>query len=407
MISNNSRARWAILMGLLLNVAAWVSSPRSSIAAPGPKTKVATIKGDEVLQSPSVEGCRFASADGHEIACFESDGLMGSVSARVLVYGLRTGLELQRFPYFSMAGSDDLGPFVDKKVVSDANRYLRARGFGSEVTSISPSDGAITVIPQANKVRVALPGLVGASPLPNMPDDKRQCCVWTAATSHFVPASQRALVMLGSECQWTAEPSDEGKPCYDESYSYAHETGLDSWYPSAAVVVSLAPPSHDGAPAEDRRDWVAARLRAATASSSLETWKEYTFGAENLIDGQSRTSWQPRGKVSATNPTSFTLELAAPANLAGIAIANGFQRHDGLGDLFALNARIKKATVFLDDSKVGIPIAFEPTVRGWVEFSLPPQGSPTTKVTVVVESVHPGSKWKQLAVSEIKVFEGR
>jgi hypothetical protein len=94
------------------------------------------------------------------------------------------------------------------------------------------------------------------------------------------------------------------------------------------------------------------------------------------------------------------LEFASEITVTSVAIANGFQTTDKFGDEFQLNSRIQNARLqFSDDTE--IPIKFEADARGLVTFSVPERK--TRSITVVVDEVFRGTKWNDLAVSEIEV----
>lgn len=76
------------------------------------------------------------------------------------------------------------------------------------------------------------------------------------------------------------------------------------------------------------------------------------------------------------------------------------QTTDRFGDEFLLNSRIAHARLrFGDGSEV--PIRFEADKRGLVNFDV---GNKTTnEVTLLIDDVHAGTRWHDLAVSEIDV----
>jgi hypothetical protein len=133
------------------------------------------------------------------------------------------------------------------------------------------------------------------------------------------------------------------------------------------------------------------------ASTSMPRWKSYTFEPSNLTDGKLDTSWQPRSTSGGVGEW-FQLDFDGYVRLSRCSVGNGLQLVDALGDLFLLNNRLKKARLIFSDG-VEQPITFDPTQRGQVRFDVP--AVRTKSVRLVVDEIEPGSKFKDLAVSEI------
>jgi hypothetical protein len=123
----------------------------------------------------------------------------------------------------------------------------------------------------------------------------------------------------------------------------------------------------------------------------------YTYDAENLIDGAVETSWQPAKKASGDVWIRFDYD--APITVTSIAIANGFQTNDRFGDEFLLNRRIAKGVIVI--GSVEVPIEFESSTRSYVHFAIPKATGSTIEIRI--KDTHPGSKFNDLAVSEIEV----
>lgn len=166
--------------------------------------------------------------------------------------------------------------------------------------------------------------------------------------------------------------------------------------PAAVIGVSQDRDSHVTAVRRIPRDHM-----IATASSTLNDWKHYTFGPSNLIDDKPWTSWQPQRKPTGGAGEWFRITLDAPHVIVGFELANGFQHTDELGDLYRMNSRIENATIaFSDGSKLPVHLADVPAPT---VITLP-----TPKrckwVTITVDSVYPGSQWSDVAVSEFHVL---
>jgi hypothetical protein len=142
----------------------------------------------------------------------------------------------------------------------------------------------------------------------------------------------------------------------------------------------------------------ALQIRTVTVSSSQPPSAGYTFVGDNLIDASVATSWQPA--KNAKGPHWIRLELTDEATITEVAIANGFQVVDRIGDEFALNRKIARAKLRFGDAGE-IPIEFNADARDFVRFAVPRKRTRT--VEILVEDTHPGTKWNDLAVSEVRV----
>lgn len=137
------------------------------------------------------------------------------------------------------------------------------------------------------------------------------------------------------------------------------------------------------------------------ASSVLPPWKGYRFNAEQLVDGDLTTSWQPLDKRRGGVDQWFELELGSVAPISELWIANGLQRTDRLGDLFVMNNRVARARVtFSDGTEAMFWLPADTREYTKVKFL----AHPTRSIRVTVEGIHRGSKWNDLAVSEVRVY---
>jgi tetratricopeptide (TPR) repeat protein len=134
------------------------------------------------------------------------------------------------------------------------------------------------------------------------------------------------------------------------------------------------------------------------ASTTLKDWKQYNFKAANLIDDNLWTSWQPTTKKSGGVNDWVKLTFGAPQTLSAFEFSNGFRRIDDLGDLYIMNNRIKGAKLeFSDGTSMNIELPDNPT-----EVTIPlkePKKCDWVKMTVT--SIYKGTKWNDLAVSEM------
>lgn len=135
-----------------------------------------------------------------------------------------------------------------------------------------------------------------------------------------------------------------------------------------------------------------------TASSEHPADPMYTFVAANLVDGALNTSWQPAS--SDRGPKWIRLEFDADVVVTSVAVANGFQTRDRHGDEFVLNRRISTGRLrFSDGSEISIQ--FGDNVRDYVRFAVPRKITRTIELRV--DETYPGTKWNDLAISEVEV----
>lgn len=174
------------------------------------------------------------------------------------------------------------------------------------------------------------------------------------------------------------------------------DCGLIASTCASVAPLIAAPADSDAPPAEGP-----IAVPRAAASSVLPPWKGYRFDPSQVLDGDLTTSWQPFSKRHGGVGQWLELDLPHGPKVTGLAIANGLQRVDALGDLFLMNNRVRRLTAtFSDGSTEAITLA--PDARGFVEVRFRPHR--TTFVRLTVDGIHRGSKWNDLAISEVQVF---
>jgi hypothetical protein len=135
-----------------------------------------------------------------------------------------------------------------------------------------------------------------------------------------------------------------------------------------------------------------------TASTTMKDWRQYNFIAPNLIDDNLWTSWQPTTKPSGGVNDWLKLTFSAPQTLSAFEISNGFRRIDDFGDLYVMNNRVKTATLEFSD---GTSLPIELKDRPNEETVVLPEPKTTSWVKLTVNSIYKGSKWNDLAISEL------
>jgi len=137
------------------------------------------------------------------------------------------------------------------------------------------------------------------------------------------------------------------------------------------------------------------------ASVSARDGGGYKYGAGQLVDGDPTTAWRP-GVPKKGVSASVELVLDGEHEVSGLEVSNGFLRKDGNGDLFAQYARVADLLVtFVDGSSE--KASFTSDARGMTKVTFAPHR--TTRVTLLVTSVHAGSKYPEdVALSEVRII---
>lgn len=139
----------------------------------------------------------------------------------------------------------------------------------------------------------------------------------------------------------------------------------------------------------------------AKATSEHKPFPPYAFEAKHLVDRDLRTSWQPASKKGGVGEV-LTLSWTGPRKMSRLEIGNGFQRRDMLGDLFEMNSRAARVVIRVGGATVAATLD---DVMGLQAVNLPPIEA--DKVEIEIMTVEKGSRWKDLAISEVRVFACR
>jgi len=140
----------------------------------------------------------------------------------------------------------------------------------------------------------------------------------------------------------------------------------------------------------------------ATASSTQDPEGGITYSAENTLDGRAETAWNSDGRVDGKGPGMvLTYRFADPVELSAITVLNGYQKtlpNPGRtpSDLFALNSRVRSWRVTTDTGSWVWDLADDRAPQ-----TLSKQFGTTSSVRFEVREVYPGSKYLDLAVSEV------
>jgi len=141
-------------------------------------------------------------------------------------------------------------------------------------------------------------------------------------------------------------------------------------------------------------------IAGVKAVSSEAAWQGYQFDAALVADGDLGTSWQPKkGKAPW-----IEIGFAEPTRVSAIEIGNGFQREDALGDLFPMNRRATRVTV-TPEGGAPVQLALDADTRGYQLLVLPAPVV-TKSLRVTIDEHAEGSRWKNVALSELRALTG-
>ncbi|MFK5979272.1 MAG: caspase family protein [Rhizobiaceae bacterium] len=132
------------------------------------------------------------------------------------------------------------------------------------------------------------------------------------------------------------------------------------------------------------------------ASSILSPQSGNRYGSSNLSDNRMNTAWVEGVKGDGIGET-LLLSFFSPTDVNEILLANGYNK---TRDIYRKNGRVREFTV---RSSVG----FEQTVKlqdtgEWQVLNLPPLGK-VTWVSLSISKVYRGSKYRDTAVSELRI----
>lgn len=164
-------------------------------------------------------------------------------------------------------------------------------------------------------------------------------------------------------------------------------------YTSAAVTIALTllgPP-----PAAHASGVV---VKGVTASSTMPPDPAHRFDVRHLVDGDTRTWWQPGGKAPYFAWVRF--ELAEQSLVDGMVIHNGNQHEEESGELFSATARMRSAWVLFDDGSAEV-IRLDPHRYGPRRVILSRQYT-TRSITIVVRDFELGERWNHMSISEVR-----
>ena len=164
----------------------------------------------------------------------------------------------------------------------------------------------------------------------------------------------------------------------------------------------LCTPAHAEGP-----DWKVLRQTEVQASSFLHSnWNKYSenYHPNYVADENPRTAWV-EGVPGNGEGESILLptHIISGARAVRLRIRNGYQKSEGLLKANAAPKDVRIAVLFADEEVAHTSVSLERKM-GWQEVVVPlPEGKGLSAVSLRVDSVHPGSKYKDTCISDIVV----
>lgn len=133
----------------------------------------------------------------------------------------------------------------------------------------------------------------------------------------------------------------------------------------------------------------------ASASSTLPDEPPYTYGVKNTLDGNPETAWNDGAPGSGAGE-KLTYKFARPVRLTSIRLINGYASNP---TLFQQNARLRNVVLVTEAGRFPFTIG---DVFDRQQFDI--DFGRTSSLVIEVVSVYPGTKYEDLALSEIEFY---
>ena len=164
--------------------------------------------------------------------------------------------------------------------------------------------------------------------------------------------------------------------------------------PEGRLAPSARPPAPSARAAAEAPVQVDPGTISARASSELPPDGTVTYSIRNTLDGDTRTAWNSHGAVDGNGVgMTLTYRFPSPVHLVGIALVNGYAKTPRLR---ADNGRIRGVVILADQRTVRVTLADTPSRQ-----RLDQDVGMTRKLTLRVTSIYPGTRYRDLALSEI------
>lgn len=257
------------------------------------------------------------------------------------------------------------------------------------------------------------PPIVVPRPEPQVPRMRCRACGWANATTRV--RCERCAALLRDEEPFPAPPPPPPTPprggvpwwlVVIPVVLVAILAGVAVWFvvlgpwapsssptPGSSVGTDTSPPAVE--PTTLTR--IDSSTVSVTASSVLPPDPE-PYDPERTLDGDPRTAWNSDGNtLGAKGRPTLTYTFAEPVRVGRIEVLNGFQKDDRV---FQRNCRVK--TLVVTAGEVSHTFALEDSTEPQVlTFDF---GTATSSITLKVGDVYPGTKYRDIALSEVAFY---
>lgn len=148
------------------------------------------------------------------------------------------------------------------------------------------------------------------------------------------------------------------------------------------------------------------RLHVSMANASSFLWNDWNRFQENYhpnyaVDGDPQTAWVEGVEGNGTGEwIRLPVTELESTSAVRLRIQSGYQKSK---NLFRANARPKTITVELSPSKTTKQFELK-DARGWQEFTLGQPAGPLRAVTIRVDAVYAGTRYKDTCLSDLELY---
>lgn len=140
-------------------------------------------------------------------------------------------------------------------------------------------------------------------------------------------------------------------------------------------------------------------LQPAQVSASSALDPQTAYHPAHLFDAKTDFAWATDGKKTDGRGQFLRLQTAAPQNVAGLIVWNGYQRSE---THFRSNGRVSKLEIKAANGPTQIVSLSDAMGAQRVALSLPLNG--VSDLTMTIKDIIPGTKYKDVLLSEMRLI---